>query len=297
MKTKRLSTVTLLLIAFLLVTGSLVRPVGAAPAAAGVAITGVTELSGVPGSVVPYTLNVKNNKSAAVVLTVTAVSAGGWDTPVIVPSTFNLEVGADKNVIINVPIPAGAVDGQNDIATIYFKNDSGVTQATKQLTTSVSTPQVTGRPLVVVNSYMTTPEKIYTGQECTLTVGLRNKGQTNAKNISVAFAGEGFYPTGTGGVATLSTLAAGETKSVSQTFIISDEYAWVGLLSLNAVVSYTDLEGTEFGETYTLSIVIPLPNVSYSATATPVAPSRGRWHSSPARRNGSSPSAPPRRRS
>lgn len=274
MKTKRLSTVTLLLIAFLLVTGSLVRPVGAAPAAAGVAITGVTELSGVPGSVVPYTLNVKNNKSAAVVLTVTAVSAGGWDTPVIVPSTFNLEVGADKNVIINVPIPAGAVDGQNDIATIYFKNDSGVTQATKQLTTSVSTPQVTGRPLVVVNSYMTTPEKIYTGQECTLTVGLRNKGQTNAKNISVAFAGEGFYPTGTGGVATLSTLAAGETKSVSQTFIISDEYAWVGLLSLNAVVSYTDLEGTEFGETYTLSIVIPLPNVSYSATATPVAPSR-----------------------
>lgn len=271
MKTKLWSTLSLVLITMILISSSLAQP---AEAAGGVSVTGITELKGVPGSVVPYVLNVKNNKTEAVVLTISAVSAGGWDTPVIVPSSFKLEVGEDRNVTVNVPIPSSATDGQNDIATIYFKNDANITQATKQLTTTVSTPGVDGRPLVVVNSYSTNPGQVYTGQEFTLTVGLRNKGQGSAKNISATFAGEGFFPTGTGGVATLGNLARDETKSVSQTFIISDDYAWAGLVSLTAVVAYTDLAGTEYSETYTLSVVITQPNVSTLSTPTPTVPTR-----------------------
>lgn len=227
--------------------------------------------SGVPGSVITYELTVTNNSTESVQLSVSAVSASGWPAPVIVPASFQLDGGKSRSVIINLPIPSEAADGQNDITTIYFKNDLGATKATAQLTTRVSSPELEGRPLVVVNSYAPTTT-VYAGKEFSLVVGFRNKGDLAARNIAIAFAGTEFYPTTGGGVQTIGNLSKGETKSVTQNFIIGDSLAWSGITSLTTTVTYTDDNGKEYSESYTLSIVITPPNVTNVATATPVVP-------------------------
>lgn len=227
--------------------------------------------SGVPGSVITYELKVNNNSTDSVQLSVTAVSASGWPAPVIVPASFQLDGGKSRTVTINLPIPSEAADGQNDITTVYFKNELNATKATAQLTTRVSSPELEGRPLVVVNSYAPN-STVYAGKEFSLVVGFRNKGDLAARNIAIAFAGTEFYPTTGGGVQTIGNLSKGETKSVTQNFIIGDSLAWSGITSLTTTVTYTDDNGKEYSESYTLSIVITPPNVTNVATATPVVP-------------------------
>ena len=53
-----------------------------------------------------------------ITLTLEATTAGGWPVPSIVPSTVVILVGETKTVVVNVPIPADATAGQNDVATI-----------------------------------------------------------------------------------------------------------------------------------------------------------------------------------
>ena len=271
---KNLRALPILIVILLLLVGNFVS---SAKAAAIIQVDPrAASNSGIPGSVVTYELTVTSNDPTNTInVNVSAVSAGGWSAPVIVPSTFNLAPLKSRVIAINVPIPADATDGQNDIATVYFKDETSKTLNTAQLTTTAKEATVTGRPLVVITNYSTGSNSVYAGQEFGLTVSLRNKGQLSASNVVITFMGSEFYPTGSGGVQTVGHINAGDANSVTQNFIIGESLAWAGVASLTADISYTDPVGVEYQESFTLSISITPPNITgSSATATPNVPMR-----------------------
>src|SRR5512133_1134597 len=106
--------------------GAAINPgqANAAPLYASVTVTADSlTKSGIPGSVVAYTLTLQNttDPAADITLTLEGTTAGGWPAPSIVPSTVVIPVGETKQVIVNVPVPADATAGQNDVATITVK--------------------------------------------------------------------------------------------------------------------------------------------------------------------------------
>ena len=193
------------------------RVVKTQPASAATLATGVTATmdsyakSGIPGSVVTYTLTLITNPED-VTLELTASTTGGWPSPSIVPSTVPLDANVSQAVTINVPIPSSATSGQNDVATIVVK-DGGTPVKTIQLTTTAKAPSVSGRPLVVVNSYTSSPNPIKPYQEFTLSVVFENRGQTTANNLIVTFAGTDLYPRSNGGVSSTSSLDPAAIRS------------------------------------------------------------------------------------
>ena len=275
---------SLILFICLLVAGMLSYTAAAAPAGASVSIDAAkTSKSGVPGSTVNYKLTIHNLEAADSTVKVNAVSTGGWNNPVVVPAEFNLPASSSQEVVVSVPIPETATAGQNDVATVYVRDNADAVLATIQLTTSVEalvSPEpkptaVPGRPLVTVSSYNTGSAKLYAGSEFELQVTLRNDGQVQANNVVVTFDGADFFPRGTGGVRTAGTISAGNSVTVSQKFLIGDALAWANIAPIKANVNYTDAAGNAYTESFTLSVVITEPSSSgYSATATPNVPLR-----------------------
>jgi len=262
----------------LLAAGLIFNTVAAAPRGASVSVSAAkTSKSGVPGSTVNYRLTLTNNEAADTAVKISVVSTGGWSTPVVVPAEFTLAASASEEVVVNVPIPETAITGQNDVATVYVKDSTDAVLATIQLTTKVeaSATSVPGRPLITISTYNTGSAKLYAGSEFTLQVTLRNDGQAQANNVVVVFEGADFFPRETGGVRTAGTIAAGNSVTVSQKFLIGDALAWANIAPIRATVSYSDAAGTAFTETFTLSVVITEPAWSgSSATATPNVPLR-----------------------
>jgi hypothetical protein len=226
--------------------------------------------SGIPGSVVAYTLTLNNNDAADAPLTLEASTAGGWPVPSIVPSSLTVGANASQAVIINVPIPATATSGQNDVATILVKDATSTVVATVLLTTTAQAPAVSGRPLVAVNSYSSSPNPIKPYQEFTLSVVFENRGQSPAYNLVVTFDGADLYPRGTGGVSTIGNLDPGGRITFTQTFLAGGNLSWQEAAAVKASAVYSDSSGTAYTEVFNLTLGITAPAYA-AATATPKA--------------------------
>ena len=223
--------------------------------------------SGIPGSVVSYSLTITNTDP--VTLDITASTAGEWESPTIIPATLILTDPGSQVVTIQVPIPSSATSGQNDLTTIRVKDgsDDAVTPIT--LTTTAKAPSSSGRPLVVVNSYTSSPNPIKPYQEFTLSVVFENRGQTTANNLIVTFAGTDLYPRSNGGVSSTSSLgSSGDKVTFTQTFLAGGNLTWQEAAALTATAVYNDSNGQSYTEVFTLTLGIAAP-VYYAATATP----------------------------
>ena len=244
------------------------REVSAKPLAAGVTYSvDSTAKSGIPGSVVSYTLTLTDTDGTTEPITLEGSTAGGWPAPTIVPASLTLSGTTPQTVIINVPVPSSATAGQNDVATILVK-ESGVTVATVLLTTTAKSATVSGRPVVAVNSYSTSPNPIKPYQEFSLNAVFENRGQTTAQNVIVTFEGTDLYPRNTGGVSTIGNIDPGGRITFTQTFLAGGNLSWQEAAVIKATAAYTDPGGTAYSEVFTLTMGITAP-VYYAATATP----------------------------
>ena len=242
--------------------------VTAAPLYASVSVTADSYAkSGIPGSVVAYTLTLMND--SAITITLEGTTAGGWPAPTIVPSSVTLNGVETKTVVVNVPVPADATTGQNDVATITVKDDTMAEVGVVMLTTTAKAPPTSGRPIIAVSSYSSNPNPIKPYQEFALSVVFENRGSSPAYNVIVAFEGTDLYPRGTGGVGTTSSLGGGSKTTFTQTFLAGGNLTWQEAAIIKATASYSDGSGQAYTETFTLTLGINAPVYS-AATATPV---------------------------
>lgn len=277
MKKILLKTLPLLVVMLLIIPAI---PAAAAPRGAGVTVTADnTAKSGIPGSIVTYTLTIENTTADAADITVSASSAGGWTAPVVVPNAFNLAATGDPSastiVSVSVPIPASATSGQNDVTTVTITDATHSETSTVQLITTAAQPSSPGRPVIVISSYSSGDKPIYAGREIDLAVTLRNNGGASAYNVIISFDGADFYPRDTGGVLTGGQINSGKSNTVTQKFLVGDALAWQGVGTIKATVTYTDSAGVAYSEAFTLSLKINEP-VIYAPlyTATPNIPQR-----------------------
>lgn len=280
MKKQLLKTIPLLLVIGLLIPALTAI---AAPLYAGVNVTAdSTAKSGIPGSVVTYTITVENTTTDATNITVSANSASGWTAPVVNPSALSLAPKTDpadpastKSVVISVPIPSTATSGQNDITTVTITDSTHTETSTLQFVTTASIPSPVGRPIIVITSYSAGDKPIYAGQEMNLSVVLRNEGGANAFNVVVAFDGADFYPRETGGVRPGGQINAGNSNTISQKFLVGDALAWAGVGTIKATITYNDAAGVAYSEVFSISVKINEPVISGPYyTATPNIPLR-----------------------
>ena len=278
--TKKIRNISLLFFTLVFLFGMITANTSAAPLSDSVT-TDKDAKSGLPGSIVTYTVNITSDADAS--MTVSAESTAGWTAPAVVPDALSFSAGETKSVSVNVPIPDTAAEGQNDITVVKVLKGAD-TVGTLQLKTTVVLPKPTktpaptaipGRPLVTIASYSTGDKALFAGNEMNLQVVLGNNGKVSAENIIVTFDGADFYPRESGGVRTTGTLPPGDTNTITQKFLIGDALAWANVASIKATVNYTDPLGTPYTESFTLSIVIAEPSSSgYAATATPNIPQR-----------------------
>ena len=278
--TKKIRNISLLFFTLVFLFGMITANTSAAPLSDSVT-TDKDAKSGLPGSIVTYTVNITSDADTS--MTVSAESTAGWTAPAVVPDALSFSAGETKSVSVNVPIPDTAAEGQNDITVVKVLKGAD-TVGTLQLKTTVVLPKPTktpaptaipGRPLVTIASYSTGDKALFAGNEMNLQVVLGNNGKVSAENIIVTFDGADFYPRESGGVRTTGTLPPGDTNTITQKFLIGDALAWANVASIKATVNYTDPLGTPYTESFTLSIVIAEPSSSgYAATATPNIPQR-----------------------
>ncbi len=227
--------------------------------------------TGIAGAIVTYNFTVTNNTAADLPITISnPVSVSGWDpAPSVDTNSLNVPASGTANFTVNVPIPAGASAGQNDIQNVTVSD--GIDSLTTSLTTTVKAVVAAGRPVLMVAAYYLNSGKVAAGNDFELAVKLKNTGGDTARNIVISYdGGSSFYPKNSGGINSVSAIGAGDNKTTKQTFTGASELAWTEIATIKATVSYTDSAGTAYSDTFTLTFDVQTANNSgYYATATP----------------------------
>jgi hypothetical protein len=157
------------------------------------------------------------------------------------------------------------------VASITFVSGLDASSATAVLTTTAVSPTataqaVTGRPLVVLESY-TTGGAINPGKEFDLSIKLSNVGQLTATNMVITFGGSDFLPRATGGVRAVSNLDAGYKVDVTQPMFAPLSLWGYPYGSVTVNITYNDGFGGSYTEAFLLTINLVVP--AWGGTATP----------------------------
>jgi hypothetical protein len=226
--------------------------------------------SGVAGSVVTYALTITYiSGTDPVNFTVSVASISGWTpAPTVEQPTVSLTPGNSAKITIDVPVPTTATNGQNDKQSVTVASSLG--NQNVSLVTSVSAPTVSGKPLMSVSTYSISSGKVAAGNNFDLAVVLQNNGTDKAYNVTITFdGGTGFYPQGTGGVRSTSGIDAGSTFTATQKFLGAAELGWTSVGTIKATVTYSDVSGTSYTDSFTLSLGVTNVYTSGGVTATP----------------------------
>lgn len=152
--------------------------------------------------------------------------------------------------------------GQSDLLQI---TDTPPTDTPMPTDTPEPLPIV--RPQIAVQNYRTKPENPYYGQNFTLIVKLRNEGESQAFNVQATFTSTDFVPLKNGGVNIVGDLVAGNSLDVEQPMTVAT-YVY-GIVSVGMNLSYTDVTGAAYSESFTLNIRVSGGGGVAAATATP----------------------------
>ncbi len=139
--------------------------------------------------------------------------------------------------------------------------------------TATPAPTAFIRPLLVVESYGASSALINPGENLDFEMTLANAGQRQATNVIATFVSGSFVPRGTGGVRALGALQPGEKNRFWQPLAASKDLAGQSIATLEVKVSYTDVNGTAYSETFALTFPVKpaASGVQPTATATPTA--------------------------
>jgi hypothetical protein len=136
--------------------------------------------------------------------------------------------------------------------------------------TATPMPTAFVRPLLVVHSYGASSAAISPGEELDFEITLQNAGQSMATNVVATFVTGDFAPRATGGVRAVEPLGAGQASRFFQPLTASRDIAGKSLAVLDVRVSYTDLSGSPYSESFALTFPVARPPAAGPApTATP----------------------------
>ncbi|HSM57266.1 MAG TPA: hypothetical protein VK879_14035 [Candidatus Sulfomarinibacteraceae bacterium] len=140
---------------------------------------------------------------------------------------------------------------------------------------ATATPQPTAflRPVIVVQSYGASSAEITPGSDLAFEITLANAGQSTASNIIATFVSGDFVPRATGGVHAVGVLTPGQPSRFWQPLSASPDLGGKSTAVLEVQVAYTDVAGTAYNETFSLTfpVVRVVSGPGATATATPTA--------------------------
>jgi hypothetical protein len=177
-------------------------------------------------------------------------------------------------VLLTVILPAPASANSFRKGSLESNKQSVLLQATTVTPptepsppTETSEPQPIVRPQISVQNYRTKPENLYYGQNFDLIVKLRNEGEAQAFNVQATFVSTDFVPLQNGGVNIVGDLVAGNSTDINQPMTVAN-YVF-GIVSVTMNLSYSDVNGAIYTETFTLNIRVSGGSGVAAATATP----------------------------
>lgn len=198
---------------------------------------------------------------------------------VVVEGFGALETTFVSNTVLRATLPAGIDPGTYTITVINPDSSSASLADALRVLAPTATPTTPAqpsatpatRPVVVVSSYTVGKEPLTPGKQYTLVVKLSNSGGQTAQNIVTVFTPGDLVPRETGGVVAMENLGPGEGHKISQPVTASFDLFGKTYATVVMTVSYTDLSGTAFTETFNLTIpVVPArPGAFNTATPTP----------------------------
>ncbi len=152
---------------------------------------------------------------------------------------------------------------------------SATASATATTTATRTPPHGFLRPLIVLESYSTSPYDLSPGRDFDLSFRLRNAGDLLARNIVVTFTAGDFIPRQTGGVIAAGAIAATASTGYTQPMTTSPSVSPGTVGSLPMSVSYTDDEGTAYTGSFTLSIPVGYPSAVHQGPVPTRTPTPG----------------------
>ena len=221
-------------------------------------------------SVSPNTIsNIQNNS-----ITITGtdfvigsvVSLDGYST---LDTSFFSNTTLMALVPSGVPIGTYTVTVTNpDTSSASLINSLNVIQTppTVVVPTQTSEPPIGyERPVLVIDSYSISQDKISPGNSFSLYLTLYNAGQRYAKNVVATFTSTDLIPVDTGGVVAVGEIAPGNHLDFTQPLFVSTAF-WGNIASISMLVSYADESGFLYSETFVISLPV---YQSYSTWSSP----------------------------
>jgi hypothetical protein len=235
----------------------IVLSIPAAPVAAALGISSI-----VPNSIA-------NNSATTITVTGTDFVSGAV---VILEGYGALDTNFHNASVLTAVVPAGVPASVYDVTV---KTDADSVTCTGCLTVTAPIPPTAtpteapfGRPQITVSSYKASVSVIQFGQDFNLAIQLHNSGQRKASNVQVAFATGDLIPRKTGGVVVAGDIGPNKNANISQPMTASADLWGKTAVTVVMTITYYDGVGTPYSETFTLSLPVQSPSVTYG-TATP----------------------------
>jgi hypothetical protein len=215
---------------------------------------------------------VSNTASATIVVTGAGFETG---SVVVVDGIGALATTPISGTVIalSAVIPAGAPLGTYTVKVVNPDGSSGSLSNALTIVGPTATPAPTAfaRPLLVVQSYGASSVEIPPGVDLDFEMTLINMGQANAVNVVATFPSGDFVPRVTGGVRALGTITPGQTARFFQPLASTTGIAGRTIATLDVKVSYNDVNGTAYDESFTLTFPVQQPGSGAPAkpTSTP----------------------------
>lgn len=217
---------------------------------------------------------VSNAAATTVVVRVTNGTFGEEGAVVVVGTLGALETTHVNTTTVTALVPVGSPAGTFPLSVVT--SGGTIEGASLTITGPTSTPDPTGtaaptafiRPLLTIQSYGASSAALVANTDIDFEVTFINSGQFRATNVSVTFPSGDLVPRVTGGVRAVSNLDPGATARVFQPFRVG-AIAGNSVATLEVNVAYTDPNGTNYTETFTLTFPVFVPPAGTGPTRTP----------------------------
>lgn len=232
---------------------------------------------------------VQPNRVSNTVDTQLVVTGAGFEdgAAVVVDGYGALDTTFVSASMLRALLPAGAAAGVYDVRVVNPDAAAAVLPEALTITAPAptagptdtpeptNTPQPTAfvRPVIVVQSYGASSAQITPGSNLDFEMTLANAGQAVASNVIATFVSGDFTPRATGGVRAIGNLAQGQSSRFWQPLAAGSGLTSGGIATLEVRVTYTDLLGTAYEETFALTfpVVRTASGVAPTETPTPTA--------------------------
>ena len=207
---------------------------------------------------------------------------------VVIDGYGALETVFVSESMLRAMLPAGVPAGVYDVRVVNPDATSAVLEDALTVTEpdptpgptdtpeATATPQPTAfvRPVIVVASYGASSAQITPGSNLDFEMTLSNAGQATATNVIATFIAGDFTARATGGVRAIGNLTPGQPARFWQPLAAGADLTSGGVATLQVKVTYTDIAGTAYEETFALTFPVvrtATGGVAPTATPTPTA--------------------------